>query len=203
MKLSMTKLLGLAWVLGGGIAAAQSPSKSPIAGAAVPSHPSLSQAATGFCFGTNGCPCANDDTIAGYGCLNSSSSFFQHGGQLLASGNPKVSADTFVLSTKSTSPLQMAIYFQGTLSLSGQGVAFDDGVRCVGGSAIRLTLKTATHDGASEYGAPFGDVPISVSGHIPPAGGTRYYQVWYHDDQGVCAANSANYTNALSVVWLP
>jgi hypothetical protein len=204
MKLSTMKCSALAWVLCGGIAFAQAPhSKSHLSGTQKAAHPDVAQAAAGFCYGTSGCPCNNNDTIAGFGCLNSSSAFFQHGGELLSSGNPKVSADTLVLTAKSTVPLQLGIYFQGTLSVSGSGIKFGDGVRCVAGAAIRLTMQTAAHDGTSEYGAPLGDVPISVRGHVPASGGTRYYQVWYHDDHGVCAANSSNYTNALSVVWMP
>jgi hypothetical protein len=186
-------------------AAAQSHTvdRTPGGGTFLAAHPSAPQAATGFCFGTSGCPCANDDTTSGSGCLNSSSGVFQHGGELNATGTPKVSADTLVLSASATSPGELAIYFQGTQSLASQGVAFGDGVRCVSGAAIRLATKTSTHDGNSEYGGPLGDVPVSVRGHIPAAGGTFYYQVWYHDSHGVCTANASNYTNALAIAWTP
>jgi Tol biopolymer transport system component len=146
------------------------------------------------------CPCGNAGS-AWHGCENS---FNTGGGLLVATGMPSVSADTLLLAGSGMPPSASALYFQGTAPQGGGlGVAFGDGLRCVGGSVTRLGTKQNV-TGNSGYGAPAGDVPISVRGSVPVGGGTFVYQVWYRNTApGFCAPEGFNLTNGLSVLWLP
>ena len=153
-----------------------------------------------YCFGEGSsvaCPCGNNGVI-GNGCGNSVNAA---GGNLLATGNGSVSGDTVVL-TGSGMPNGSVLYFQGTSQLGGgQGVTFGDGKRCVGGSVVRLGPKTNV-GGTSQY--PTGtDLPVSVQGGVPAAGGTRHYQAWYRNAQTFCTAATFNLTNGVSIAWQP
>lgn len=97
-------------------------------------------------------------------------------------------------------PNSSVLYFQGTSKVaSGAGVVFGDGLRCVGGSVIRLTTTTNTL-GTSRYPF-FGDLPLSVRGSITTSGTTRYYQGWYRNSATFCTADTFNLTNGLQVTW--
>src|SRR5205085_4696078 len=121
------------------------------------------------------CPCGNNGANGG-GCANS---IIMAGAQLVGSGAAIVSSDTFLL-TGTGMPNSSALYFQGTTQVNGGlGTVFGDGLRCAGGSIVRLALKTDSSNG-SMYPAS-GDVPISIRGAIPAGGGTRTYQVWYRN----------------------
>jgi len=143
------------------------------------------------------CPCANNSGLgANEGCLNS----FATGGKLDASGAASVSSDTLVLQG-SQMPNSSALYFQGTQAIAaGAGVAFGDGLRCSGGTVIRLGTKTNVA-GASQY--PVGaDQVVSVRGSCAP-GSVRTYQVWYRNAAAFCTASTFNLTNGLTVTWNP
>jgi hypothetical protein len=96
-----------------------------------------------------------------------------------------------------------ALYFQGsTLAGGGFGVPFHDGLRCVSGPVLRLGIR-ANFGGTSSVPEPGGQ-PLSSRGLLPPAGGTRHYQILYRDlAPGYCTSALANTSNALSVHWLP
>jgi hypothetical protein len=160
--------------------------RSPSAGIAPPPEGgSIALSTSAFCFRTPSCPCGNGTNSSGFGCLNSYLPVHLHGGHLSASGTASVSADTLTLTGDSMPPSEMAIYYQATSALNGGlGLPFSDGLRCIGGSAIRLGTKFNVSVGASSYGALPGDVPISVRGQIPLSGGTFYNQVWYRDSNG-------------------
>ncbi|MBK7645057.1 MAG: hypothetical protein IPJ19_18755 [Planctomycetes bacterium] len=97
------------------------------------------------------------------------------------------------------------LFFQGTTQLgAGLGVAFGDGLRCVGGSVIRLGVVTAASN-ASTY--PSGAVPpnnirISQKG-FNTAGSIRQYQLWYRDSATYCTSAVYNLTNGMRVTWGP
>jgi len=155
-----------------------------------------------YCFGDGSgtaCPCNNNSPRTAHaGCENSTGA----GGQLTGSGNAKLSQDTFVLHAASLPPNTAALFFQGsTQNHGGAGTALYDGLVCAGGApVIRLGVKTASGGNAS---FPQGSDPLlHVKGQIPPAGGTRYYQVWYRNVSGPCG-NFSNFTNGLMVLWLP
>ncbi len=147
-----------------------------------------------YCFGSSGCPCANNSSPAEHaGCRNSSG----FGGRLVGSGLPSASFDTLVLSASHlTGPL--AVFFQGDGVVN---LSFGDGHRCMGGALIRLGNKSPSGGNASY---PVGaDLPISVKGSIPIAGNVvRYYQTAYRNAAGPCGT-FLNITNGVSVVWFP
>ncbi len=152
------------------------------------------------CFGDGSgapCPCGNSGT-AGRGCANSVN---PAGGLLSWSGNPQVSADTFVLQG-SGMPSSSCLYFQGTQFVNGHlGAPFGDGLRCAAGSVIRLGTKTNV-GGASQYPAA-GDASVSVRGMVPAPGVIRYYQVWYRNAAAFCTSDTFNLTNNLIGFWAP
>ncbi len=155
-----------------------------------------------FCSGdgsATACPCGNVGN-AGSGCENSLGT----GGGLLAfGGTPSVSGDTFELDGSGMSATGSVLYFQGTVAVNdAQGAPFGDGLRCVGGQVIRLALRQNS-GGASAYGAPLGDTPISVKGAIPASGGTRFYQAWYRNAGAFCTPSNFNLTNGIAATWVP
>jgi hypothetical protein len=98
-------------------------------------------------------------------------------------------------------PNSSVLYFQGTTQVNGgSGTVFGDGLRCAGGSVIRLGTKINASNGSTYPAA--GDVPISIKGAIPASGGTRTYQAWYRNNTGPCGSGF-NLTNGLQVTWSP
>jgi len=88
------------------------------------------------------------------------------------------------------------------LFLSSQAqvqVPLGDGLRCAGGSVMRLATKTNV-GGASQYPAA-GDPSVSVKGMVSP--GTRNYQAWFRNAAAFCNPETFNLTNGVSVVWTP
>ncbi|MDZ4774279.1 MAG: hypothetical protein SGI72_14205 [Planctomycetota bacterium] len=153
-----------------------------------------------FCAGDGGgtaCPCGNASASgADVGCLHSLGT----GGRLRAIGTASVSGDALVLQASSL-PNAPALYFQGTARANGgAGDVFGDGLRCVGGTIVRLGTQTAVA-GVSGYPG-FGDLPISIRG-VNVAGAVRMYQAWYRDAAAFCTASTFNLTNGLELTWLP
>ena len=152
-----------------------------------------------YCFGDGSgtaCPCANTGS-AGNGCANS---IVIAGAHLDAAGAASVSNDALVL-TGSSMPNSTVVYIQGTTQLNGgNGSVLGDGLRCVGGSLIRLGMKVNVSNG-STY-PQVGDIPISIRGAVPASGGTRTYQAWYRNPTGPCGSGS-NLTNGVQVTWVP
>ncbi len=152
-----------------------------------------------YCFGDGSgtaCPCGNAGT-AGNGCASSVNA---SGGLLSSSGVPSVANDSFVL-TASGLPSSSALYFQGTArTAAGAGAAFGDGLRCAGGTVIRLGTKTNV-GGTSSY-PEAGNASISVKG-LDSAGNVRDYQCWYRNAAAFCTPSTFNLTNGLEITWAP
>jgi DNA-binding beta-propeller fold protein YncE len=151
-----------------------------------------------FCFGDGSgtpCPCGNQSVPgAQQGCASS----LGVGGELLATGTASLGADSVAL-RGSHMPNSSALYLQGTAQVSsGAGVTFGDGLRCAGGSIIRLGAKMNVA-GESRYPAP-GDPPVSQRGLVT-APGDRFYQVWYRNAAAFCTAATFNLTNGARVTW--
>jgi hypothetical protein len=165
------------------------------------------ESGVGFCFGdgstlsclanpAGGPGCG--DGAPGHGCANSIN---PSGALLEAYGTPSVSLDSLQL-RGSGMPNSSALYFQGTTEVGGGfGAYFGDGLRCAGGSVIRLGTKVNAL-GASQY--PSGaNQPVSVRGAVPP-GSVRTYQVWYRNAAGgFCTSSTFNLSNGVSVTWYP
>jgi hypothetical protein len=151
-----------------------------------------------FCFGDGSgtaCPCGNAGA-AGNGCANSLNA---NGANLAGTGSASIANDTLALVGTGMGN-SSALYFQGTTQVgAGAGAAFGDGLRCAGGSVIRLGTET-NMNGASVY--PTGaNPPVSVRGGITTAGSVRHYQCWYRNAAAFCTAATYNLTNGLTVTW--
>ncbi len=170
---------------------------SPTAASVAAEVPSASGSPiTAFCFGTGGtaCPCANSG-LAGNGCASSVNA---NGANLGSSGSPSIAADTLVL-IGSGMPNSSALYFQGTAQQNGGlGSVFGDGLRCAGGSTIRLGTKINA-GGASQYPVG-GDQSVSVRG-ANAAGNVRTYQIWYRNAAAFCTSDTFNLSNGLQATW--
>ncbi|MBL8863745.1 MAG: hypothetical protein JNK02_17280 [Planctomycetes bacterium] len=153
-----------------------------------------------YCFGDGSgaaCPCGNAG-LAGHGCANSVN---PSGASLAGFGQASLASDSLVLAGAGMTNGSV-LYFQGTSRQNGgAGVAFGDGLRCVGGTIVRLwTVVNA--GGASQVPAP-GDPGIAVRGQVGSPG-TRTYQAWYRNAApGFCTAATYNLTNGVEVLWAP
>jgi hypothetical protein len=153
-----------------------------------------------FCFGDGSgvaCPCGNASAAgAAAGCLNSLGT----PGKITAAGTASITTDTLVLSGTNM-PNGGALYFQGTAQMGGgAGLAFGDGLLCVGGTILRLGVKINAA-GASQFPAG-GDPTLSAAGLVAAAG-TRTYQIWYRDSAAFCSADTYNLSNGWKTVWAP
>jgi glucose/arabinose dehydrogenase len=155
---------------------------------------------TPFCFGDGTgtpCPCGNAGA-PGAGCANS---FNPLGATLVAVGLASLGNDTFTLIGAGMTERD-AMYFQGTIQESGgAGMLFGDGLRCAGGTVVRLASKLNV-GGTSQYPDVF-ETPISVRGLIQSAPATRTYQCWYRNSEPTfCTTSTFNLSNGLSVGWV-
>lgn len=157
-----------------------------------------------FCLGDGlsslDCPCNNESlTVLQGGCENSTG----NPGVLVASGVADVNGDTILLSASGMPGSSTCLYFQGSAKQAGgTGVIFGDGLRCAGGTVIRLDTKTNSVVGTSAY--PVGSDPrVSVRGLVPAGGGSRYYQVWYRNSVFFCSTSTYNLTNGYELHWQP
>jgi hypothetical protein len=154
-----------------------------------------------YCFGDGSgaaCPCANEATPgSGTGCLDS----FGLGGRLVSSGIASLSADTLALQATEMPATSPALYFQGSVRVNGgAGAVLGDGLRCAGGSTIRLGTKPNS-SGASQY--PTGaDPAIHVQGNVATSG-VRFYQVIYRNNAAFCTSSTFNLTNGVEISWTP
>jgi len=147
---------------------------------------------TPYCFGSAPgipCPCGNPSS-AHEGCSNSTGS----GSRLDASGSRSISLDycTFIADQLPPGP---ALYFQGNNAINeGQGAYFGDGLRCAGGSVIRLEVRFSS-GGASQT-----TISIPTKGGVSP-GQTKRYQLWYRDTNGSPCGSDFNLTNGYEITW--
>lgn len=142
------------------------------------------------------CPCGAG--APGRGCA---SSFQPQGAGLSCSGVARVSSDTLQLTVQDAAP-SMLLFFQGTSPMPNpNGVILGDGIRCAGGSVVRLAVRPVA-SGVGIY-PDVGDAAVSVRGFVPPGGGLRTYQVAYRDNATYCTSSTFNYTNGAAVYWQP
>jgi hypothetical protein len=149
---------------------------------------------TAYCFGDGSgaaCPCANLGG-PGEGCANGTGA----GGILSATGSASVSLGNLSLDVAQCPSGQPGLLFQG-LNATGGGLGsiFGDGLRCAGGSVVRL--ETVFLDGG---GSGSSSVNISAKGGVS-SGDTRYYQFWYRDPAGSPCGALFNLTNGLELNW--
>jgi len=157
---------------------------------------------TRFCFGDGtgtACPCANFGA-PGRGCANSVN---PDGALLWANGFASISNDTMQLTASGMPGSTNAMLFQGTGTVNaGLGAVFGDGLRCAGGSVVRLLLRNANCGNRSWGYAVPGDPTISVAGGVTTPG-VRVYQAWYRNAAAFCTPNVFNVSNGYRVAWGP
>jgi hypothetical protein len=144
------------------------------------------------------CPCGNSSPSWNReGCRNSVNGV--NGGRLEGLGTPSLTQDTFFLRALRLPTSTPALFIQGTQPIAGgAGYAFGDGLRCAGGSVLRIATRGAT-SGQVEYPVA-GESSISVLGAITGPG-TRYYQAWYRNSANFCTPATFNLTNGWQVDW--
>lgn len=153
-----------------------------------------------FCKGdgsASACPCGNEAPLGTVGgCLN----YEGLAGELTATGNPRLSADTLILHAASMHAVAPAAFFQGTSAENGgAGTVFGDGLLCVGGTLVRLGVRTSV--GGALNLPSVGDPSISTAGSVA-APGIRTYQVWYRSGLPFCTFSTFNLTNGIQIDWL-
>lgn len=156
-----------------------------------------SSVGTPYCSGDGtgtACPCANFGA-PGLGCANGT---FPTGCGLMGTGNPSVSQDTLVLHASTSTPGQPGLFFQGDNRIAGgAGTPFGDGLRCAGGSVVRLEVRVANAAGDAPS-----SVSISARGMVSP-GDIKRYQWWYRDPLLSPCGTGFNLSNGLEIVWSP
>jgi hypothetical protein len=143
----------------------------------------------------SGCPCMPAFVPVAGGCRNST----EQSATLLSGGTPSVAQDTLVFTASHMPSGTLPTLFQGTIATAP--AAFGDGLRCIGGAQLRLGTLHAQNGIASWPAA--GTPSLSVKGLVPPAGGTRYYQVIYRNAASYCTSATFNLTDAERIVWSP
>jgi hypothetical protein len=150
------------------------------------------------------CPCGNCDTVTTglAGCGNGNvPTVFNAGASLIGFGSTSVTAtgsDMFKLEGTALVSGQPGLYFQGNNAVNGgQGSQFGDGLRCTGGSVIRLQVKVADSAGRSETTEDLVTKGGVVSGDL------RRYQLWYRDPNTSPCGMTFNLTNGVQVLFTP
>jgi hypothetical protein len=153
-----------------------------------------------FCFGDGSgpvaCPCMNTGS-AGHGCDNSAST----GGAIMtASGT--LSPDTLVFTASGETANALSDLLQSKVLLTTP-LVFGDGVRCMGGTLLRLFTHSAVGGVVSLPQAGDGTITArsaALGDPIAP-GSTRYYAIYYRDGNLSFCPHGFNVSNAFSIVW--
>ena len=148
------------------------------------------------------CPCGNESPAGlGLGCENGHGL----GASLDAAGSASVGAGDLLVSASFTAlrptviPPQPVLLFAGTSSVNGgAGVPFGDGLRCVGGSVVRLDTRVGT----PYFGLAVWDAGLPGALGVA-AGETRFFQAWYRDPLGTPCGSGFNTSNAVEVTFTP
>jgi hypothetical protein len=142
---------------------------------------------------TTGCPCGNDGA-AGRGCAHSADAA---GAGLSASG--ATALDSVVLHGSGMPATVACIYLQGDAL---DDAVFGDGVRCTGGTLLRLRTKVNV-GGASSFPDATDTVTLSTRGGVVPGSGVRrYYQTYYRNSAPLfCPPATFNVTNGRVIDW--
>ncbi|MED6335349.1 MAG: VCBS repeat-containing protein [Planctomycetota bacterium] len=145
-----------------------------------------------FCDGNGtAAPCGNTGG-SDEGCANSTGS----GATLGGVGSNSAWDDDLVMEGGGMLPSQPALLFVGNNTLNGgNGVPFGDGLRCAGGSVVRLGVKIPNSAGSATRGPGRG----ATRGW--GTGDTRTLQGWYRDPSGSPCSNGFNLTGAVEVTF--
>ena len=143
-------------------------------------------------FGT-ACPCGNNG-FSDEGCANGTGT----GGRLRATGTASVTAADLTLVGSQLIPSQPGLYFQGNNAINGgNGNSFGDGLRCAGGSVVRLQVRFSDITGGSAT-----SIDIAAAGSAN-SGDIKRYQIWYRDPVGSPCGALFNLSNGLEITFTP
>ncbi|MFT4540167.1 MAG: hypothetical protein ACI841_000168 [Planctomycetota bacterium] len=100
------------------------------------------------------------------------------GAQISASGSTSVASNDLVLDTTGCPANQPGIYYYGSASAN---LPFGNGIRCAGGTAVRMPPQTTTGSGQATLAIDLTNLP---GGNSILVGDTKYFQFWYRDPAG-------------------
>ena len=93
---------------------------------------------------------------------------------------------------------QPGLFFQGDQDVNaGRGVIFGDGLRCAGGTTVRLEIVTTDAVGDAET-----TIDIGAAGGVS-GGDVRYYQFWFRDPVDSPCGGGFNTSNGYRIIWTP
>lgn len=169
-----------------------------LSGAAYAFHWAEPAASTLFCAGDGSaaaCPCGNESNSgSGAGCLNSTGA----GALLDVFGSTSAGADDLVFTSTGLPATIPALLYTGTESIAGgMGTPFGDGLRCVGGDVVRITVATSDVAGCATWGPDLASIGLWAGGD------TRQFQVWYRDPNGGPCGAGFNLSAARSILFAP
>ena len=147
-----------------------------------------------YCFGDGtgaACPCgANGNT--GEGCANTGGA---GGATLSASGSASFSNDTWQLDVVGIPGNKPGLVLRGNNQVAAPA---GDGLLCTAGGSQRSQVQISS-GGATTFtnfkGGSFGSVSNS--------GSATNFQFWYRDPSNPCSGAGFNFTNGMSVTYLP
>lgn len=107
------------------------------------------------------------------------------------SGTTSAAAGDLVLRAQHLPPGAPGFFFHGSQTVQ---VPLGNGVRCVGGDLVRLSLVHAESDGSVEQ-------PFAAAAHGLAAGATRHFQLYYRDP--VAGDELFNFSDGLRITFCP
>jgi hypothetical protein len=142
---------------------------------------------------TTPCPCGNTGS-PGNGCSHSTNS---NGARLFGAGPAEY--DAVVLVGSGMPATVSCIYLQGD---GLTDTVFGDGVRCAGGTLLRLRARTNVN-GVSSFPDSTDTVTLSQRGGVVPGSGVvRRYQTYYRNAAAAfCPPATFNATNGVEIGW--
>lgn len=161
-------------------------------------HSGCSSSAPGtpYCLGDQGlCPCVNenDGSNGEAGCGNAA---HPGGAALSATGTTSLTAADLKLHTMGLPSNRSSIYFQAEHALQGgAGLPFGDGLRCAGGSAIRIEIVQSDSAGLAST-----SIDLGAAGSNQP-GDVRRYQHWYASSASGPCTSGFNGSNGYEITW--
>ena len=110
-------------------------------------------------------------------------------------GAPSVESNSFGLIANNLPANEFGVIFYGQTRLNGgDGIPFGEGLRCVGGNAVRLAVQNSGSFGMIETDF---DNTASVHNGLVQVGSRLNFQLWYRDPSG--GPSGWNLSNGLSV----